>query len=103
MCTKAEALAQQGKALTPREWRFNFFLWWEEDDYEMDPVGVIIGDKDRLYFTEIEAAIGRPLSDRKRAWYVATRDADFAREDTARNIASRLGDLAQALQRRSAY
>lgn len=78
MCKKAEALAQQGKQLTPREWRFNFFPWWEEDAYEIDPEGVIISDKDRLYFAEVEAAIGQAISDRKRAWYVATRDADFA-------------------------
>lgn len=78
MCEIAEALAESNKHLTPREWRFSFFPWWEEDDYEMDPAGVVISEKDHEYFDGVEGAINRIISLRKRAWYVATRDADFA-------------------------
>lgn len=80
MTEKAEELAQQGKKLTAREWRFHFFPWFEEPGYEMDPEGVIITAKDHLYFDELEAKLQVFISKRKRAWYVATRDADFAGE-----------------------
>lgn len=78
MTQRAIALQQQGKKLTARDYRFHFFPWWEEDTYEIDPEGVVITDKDREHFTRIEAAIGQELSERKRAWYVATRDSDFS-------------------------
>ncbi len=81
MTTKAEAHAHQRKVLTPREWRFHFFPWFEEEAYEMDPKGVIISEKDHDYFDELEGKIGRALNMRKRAWYVATRDADFAGDE----------------------
>lgn len=78
MTMKAEALAEQGKQLTRREWRFHFYPWFDEPAYEMDPEGVVITAKDHEYFDEIEAATGKFISKRRRAWYVATRDADFA-------------------------
>lgn len=74
---RAIAMQQQGKTLTERDYRFHFFPWHEEEGYEMEPVGVVMGDKDRAYFERIESEIGHVLSERKRAWYVATRDADF--------------------------
>ncbi len=77
MTQRAIALQQQGKKLTERDYRFHFFPWHEEDGYELDPDVVVITDKDRDYFEKIESKIGKVLSDRKRAWYVATRDADF--------------------------
>lgn len=78
MTLKAIALAEANKPLTRREWRFNFFPWYEEQEYEMDPAGVIITAKEHEYFDELEAKTGAFLSKRKRAWYIATRDADFS-------------------------
>jgi hypothetical protein len=74
---RAKGLAQKGTPLTPKDYRFHFFAWWEAPEYELDPDGVLFTDADLLYFTDIESKIGRELSDRKRAWWVATRDADF--------------------------
>lgn len=78
MSQRAIALQQQGKVLTERDYRFHFFPWYEADEYEMEPAGVIIGQKDTEYFDKIEGQTGFILSPRKRAWYVATRDSDFA-------------------------
>lgn len=77
MTKRAEALAQQRKPLTVRDYRFHFYPWWEAPEYRMDPAGVIATDADRDYFAQVEAATGTQLDAEQRAWYVATRDTDF--------------------------
>lgn len=79
---RAMALDERKTPLTPRDYRFHFYPWWEEAGYELDSTNVIITDSDRVYFSEVEAKIGRKLSPAKRAWYVATRDADFSGDPT---------------------
>ena len=74
---RAMALSDQGRELTYRDYRFHFFPWWQEPGYVMSPKGVIITQKDDEYFLRIEAEIGQELTKEQRAWYVATRDADF--------------------------
>lgn len=78
MSLKAEARSQIDRKLNIREWRFNFEPWWKNDDYQMDPVGVIITAKEHEYFDTVEASANTLLSLRQRAWYIATRDSDFA-------------------------
>lgn len=78
MTQRAIALQQQQKALTERDYRFHFFPWFEEPAYRMDPSGVVMTDKDREYFEAVEATAGVSLDAEQRAWYVATRDADFS-------------------------
>jgi len=78
MTVRSVALRDQGKKLTPRDYRFHFFGWWDDSpEYELDPDGVLITDKDHEYFDKIEVEIGQKLTMRQRAWYVATRDADY--------------------------
>jgi hypothetical protein len=81
MSVRAEARSQIARDLTQREWRFHFEPWWRNDEYEMDPTGVVITAKEHEYFDTIEAAADTTLSLRKRAWYIATRDSDFAGDD----------------------
>ena len=78
MTQRAMGLHESGKQLTERDYRFHFFPWHEEPGYRMDPAGVVITDKDREYFAKIEAKLGITIDAEQRAWYVATRDADFA-------------------------
>ncbi|HEY1034009.1 MAG TPA: DNA packaging protein [Pseudoxanthomonas sp.] len=77
MTKRAEELAQQGKTLTVRDYRFHFYPWWEEPGYRMSPIGVTVTDDDRDYFAGVEAETGTTLDAEQRAWYVATRDTDF--------------------------
>lgn len=81
MVMEALALAEAGKKLNRLQYRLHFASWWDADEYEMDPEGVIIEPKDHKYFDELEREIGRPISLRKRAWYVSTRKSDYADED----------------------
>ncbi len=75
---RALALQQEGRALTPRDYRMHFTPWYEADDYELDPDLVSLSDADRKYFDEVEALMKVTISARKRAWYVATRDSEFS-------------------------
>ncbi|MES2415101.1 MAG: terminase [Pseudomonadota bacterium] len=78
MTDRAMAQADQGKELTPRDYRFHFYPWWEEPKYRIDSESVVITDKDRSYFAEIEAAMDTVLDLQQRTWYIATRDSDFS-------------------------
>ena len=78
MTKRAQAVAELGKPLTPRDYRFHFYPWHDAPEYAIDPEGVVITAKDHEYFDQLQAATGKKLSILQRAWYVATRNADFA-------------------------
>lgn len=73
---RAMANAQSGKVLTHRDFRLHFFPWWAEPGYTLDG-DVLVTDKDREYFAQVEAATGTRLLDGQRRWYCATRDSEF--------------------------
>lgn len=77
MTQRAIALQEQNKKLTKRDYRFHFYPWWGESNYRMNESGVVITDKDNLYFDQIESKASTVLDIQQRAWYVATRDTDF--------------------------
>lgn len=79
MTMQALKLQQLGTNLTKRQYRLHFFPWFENPEYQMPNYeDVTITDKDNEYFDEIEAYWGMELSMEQCAWYVATRDADYA-------------------------
>lgn len=80
MTTRAQANAEARKDLTPRDWRFHFFPWWQDPGYKLESDSTIITDADREYFDVVEATMGAELTLAQRTWYVATRDADFSGE-----------------------
>lgn len=83
LAKRAEAKWRSAKALTPQDYRFHFFAWWENPDYALDPdhaALVPVSLKDHEYFDEVEDLIGRAISAGQRAWYVAKRDEEFAHE-----------------------
>jgi len=77
MTQRALALQNQGKKLNQKDWRMHFYAWWDNPEYEIDPAGVVITDKDHEYFDKIEADMNTTIRARQRAWYVATREADY--------------------------
>lgn len=79
---RAQELHEKQSPLSPKDYRFHFFPWWEAPEYELDPESVVFTEADAVYFAGIEAKIGRELSLDKRAWYVATRDSDFSGDPT---------------------
>lgn len=81
MVQKARAIGEQDRDLNPRDYRFHFFAWHDAPEYAIDFEGVVITKKDHEYFRQIEAELGKKISLFQRAWYVATRDADFAGDE----------------------
>lgn len=79
MTTRALAASRAGTELTERDYRLHFYPWWEEPAYTLGrPELVPLTASDLEYFDALEAAIGRDLNPGQRAWYVSTRDNDFA-------------------------
>lgn len=78
MVKRAMALRAAATDLSKIDYKLHFASWWDAVEYEADPATVVMSPVDHAYFERMEAAIGRPISLRKRAWYVATRDVTFA-------------------------
>lgn len=77
---RAQAQFYDHKKLTPRDYRFHFYAWWQEPNYRMDPGLVDISREQHDYFDAIEAEAGCEIDPDQRAWYVATQEADFPGE-----------------------
>jgi len=75
---RARKRADDPRPLGPKDWKFMFYAWWQSKDNEADPADVEITDLDHEYFDKKELALGILLPNRKRAWYVMTREQDFA-------------------------
>lgn len=84
LASKAEALAEEGKVLSPKEYRFHFVAWHDEAKYRADPALVRISSTEQAYFdqveTQVELRTGKPckLDQAQRAWYISQRDGEFA-------------------------
>jgi hypothetical protein len=78
MTIRAKAIADSGNPLTIRNWKLHFYPWYDGPDYQIDPTGVVITEKDHEYFDSIESSIGIELTMRQRAWYCVVRDSDFS-------------------------
>lgn len=78
MTMRALAQQEQGAPLSVRDYRLHFYPWFGADEYAMDPAGIVITDADHEYFNAIEALPGGvTITPPQRAWYVATREADY--------------------------
>jgi hypothetical protein len=84
IATRAEKRTQTAEIvpLKPKEFAFHFFAWWEAPEYEADPRSVVLTEEDHEYFDGIEIAMDTLISNRKRAWYVLTRDSEFGGDPT---------------------
>ena len=78
MAQLAMAKAEKREDLSAKDFKFHFFNWWDAPEYELDAEAVAFTPAHSDYFHKVEAVIGRKLSVRKRAWYVATLRNDFA-------------------------
>lgn len=83
IASTAQRLAEEEKELSPKEYRFHFVAWHDEVKYRTDPRLVRITAKEQEYFDKIETETGVDLDQEQRAWYVATRDSDFAGDAAA--------------------
>lgn len=78
MSAEAKAAEDEGRKLSPLEFKLHFASWWDAAEYELDPALAQVSPEDHKYFDQVEAKIGRTLGPRKRAWYVTIRRQNFA-------------------------
>lgn len=77
----AQANHNSRKTLTPKDYRFHFYAWWQEPRYRLDSVTVPITAEEHDYFDQLEVTMDCRIDPDQRAWYVATRHADFQGAD----------------------
>jgi hypothetical protein len=70
MCQEAQSKQRLGAKLTPLDWKFHFFPWWKEPEYQIDHEGITIDEGFEKYFDGLEEAHGIKLTADQRAWYV---------------------------------
>lgn len=75
---RAEGMDASKAALTPKDYRFHFYAWWQEPKYRLPSGTVQITDKEHEYFDLIEGVMGCKIDHDQRAWYIATKTADFS-------------------------
>lgn len=73
MCQRAQVVQRRGLELTPLDFKFHFFPWWQEPAYVLSP-----GDAQRVeiptelqkYFSDLAEYHGITLTLEQKAWYV---------------------------------
>ena len=84
MVEQAEKNHASRKVLTPRDYRFHFYAWWQEPKYRLDASTVPLTREEHEYFDMVEAKVRQDMGldiridPDQRAWYVATKRADFS-------------------------
>lgn len=68
MCKQSEALAEQETILTPQDYRFHFFPWWECPDYSLKEESIILPREFEDYFYALENR-SIVLTDAQKYWY----------------------------------
>ena len=69
LCQQAQRARDAGKDLTPLDFKFHFFPWWEDGRYQMPVDGVVFEEKMVKYFATLEAK-GITLTPEQMAWYI---------------------------------
>jgi len=78
ICKLAMKKWKQKETLTPMDYKFFFFPWWQEEEYELDH-HVHISQEEKEYFDKVEGEMRAQGWDcditlNKRRWYVKTKE-----------------------------
>ena len=78
MCKLAQELVAARAKLTPSQYRFHFYAWWQDPSYSIDPAGVRVSKQQQDYFDGIEQRMECTIDAGQRAWYAEKQRNDFA-------------------------
>jgi len=81
LCERALHLKQEGRALTPLDFKIHFYPWYVEPTYTLsdeDAAKITLTEVDDKYFDELEASEEIELTRGQRAWYVVKRETQGA-------------------------
>lgn len=97
MVRQAERVKLENRPLSQLEYKLHFASWWDAEEYEEDPSLITVSAADHAYFDTLEGKINFKIGPRKRAWYVAKRDNEYA-GDTAKMRSQYPSTLEEAFQ-----
>lgn len=97
MVRQAERVKLENRELSQLEYKLHFASWWDADEYEEDPRLITVSAADHAYFDTLEGKIDFKITPRKRAWYVAKRDNEYA-GDSAKMRSQYPSTLEEAFQ-----
>jgi len=83
MCQNAIKISKSGKNLSPMDWKFWFFPWWEEPMYSIYDDEIIISRQLNKYFDDLKVNHGIELTHEQKCWYAKkeeTQGDDMKRE-----------------------
>lgn len=83
MTQRARLKEASGQPLTPLDYKFHFFPWWQDAAYTLDNEYVAIGDDDERYFQDLHAKHSIVLTEGQKKWWVKkseTQAGDMKRE-----------------------
>lgn len=82
MVQQAMAHVHAGRKLNRKEWRLQFFGWWQDPDCVLYDDSVAVSPEDNDYFDQVEAEITpNNIPVERRRWWVSHRDNSFGGED----------------------
>lgn len=68
-CQDAEKLKLQGKTLNPLEWKFFFFSWWKNSEYQIPATE--ISERLKEYFSDLKAKHNIHTTLEQQSWYAS--------------------------------
>jgi len=68
-CQDAEKLKLQGKTLNPLEWKFFFFSWWKNSEYQIPATE--ISERLREYFSDLKVKHNIHTTPEQQSWYAS--------------------------------
>lgn len=69
LCQTARKLLLAKAKLTPLDFAFHFYAWWQDKRNRIDPAGVVVTDQWRRYFEKL-AELGIDTDAAQQAWYI---------------------------------
>jgi hypothetical protein len=68
-CQDAEKLKLQGKTLNPLEWKFFFFSWWKNTEYQIPATE--ISERLKEYFSDLKVKHNIHTTPEQQSWYAS--------------------------------
>lgn len=70
MCKIAQDNKRSGRKLSPLDFKFHFYPWYQKRHYVLDPSQVVWTKEMRAYFQELKDKAGIELTPQQQAWYI---------------------------------